>query len=204
MHQSADPKSLFSAIHTQATGELMQLMDGFYSNIEDGLFELAYSNEDQVQQRRVVELMRELRFRRQHLLKTFGKRIKATGQEWLHGPETSGDRTDERLIASEMASKCSSHFGPVLKSIAERTAHATQRDVSRKTLPLAPEEVSFQFVMSCRSVQFDKYSIATVQSLFGRFVLDRLGGVYGRINTELEEAGYYTMAELDQLSVSSA
>ena len=58
--------------------------------------------------------------------------------------------------------------------------------------------------MSCRSVQFDKYSIATVQSLFGRFVLDRLGGVYGRINTELEEAGYYTMAELDQLSVSSA
>lgn len=204
MQQSVDPKSLFGAIHTQATGELMQLMDGFYFNIEDGLFELAYSNEDQVQQRRVVELMRELRFRRQHLLKTFGKRIKAAGQGWLSAGASTPEQIDEWLIAGEMSGKCAAHFGPVLQSIAERTANATERDVERRALPLSPEEVSFHFVMSCRSVQFDKYSIATVQSLFCRFVLDRLGGIYGRINSDLEDAGFYTMAELDELAVSTA
>ncbi len=204
MQQSGDPKSLFGAIHTHVTGELMQLMEGFYSNIEDGLFELAYANDDQVQQRRVVELMRELRFRRQHLLKTFAKRVKSAGQHWLSAPDQSADRIEERLLANEMAAKCAAHFGPVMQSIAERTAHATHREVDRRLLPVSPEEVAFHFVMTCRSVQFDKYSIATVQSLFARFVLDRLGGVYGRINTDLEDAGYYTMAELDQLTVSTA
>ncbi len=199
-----DPNKLFAAIHTHVSGELMQLMDGFYSNIEDGLFELAYRNNDQTQQRQVVELMRELRFRRKQLLRTFGKRVKSAGQGWLgeydHGPEL----IEERMIANEMAAKCTSHFGPVLQSIAERTAHATQREVQKKDLPPSPEEVSYHFVMSCRSVRFDKVSVETVQSLFGRFVLDRLGAVYGRVNFELEEAGFCTFAEQSDEAIPSS
>ena len=196
-----DPNRLFAAIHTHVSGELMQLMNGFYSNIEDGLFELAYTNKDQMQQRQVVELMRELRFRRKQLLKTFGKRIQTAGQGWLGEYDTGTELIEERVIANEMAAKCSSHFGHVLQSVAERTSHATNREVTKSQLPPSPEEVSYHFVMSCRSVRFDHYTVDTVQSLFGRFVLDRLGAVYGRINNELEDAGYLTIQESQAIEI---
>jgi uncharacterized protein DUF1631 len=199
-----DPNKLFARIHTHATGELTQLMNGFYHNIEDGLFELAYSNPDQMQQRHVVELMRELRFRRKQLLRTFGKRVQKSGQGWFGDYDSGPEMIEERMMANEIAAKCSSHFGPVLQSIAERTSHATNREVSRRGLPPSPEEVSYHFVMSCRSVKFDKYSVATVQSLFSRFVLDRLGAVYGQINYELEQAGYVTQAELADVAMPTS
>lgn len=34
MQQPVDPKDLFTRLHGMATKELLQLMDGFYSNIE--------------------------------------------------------------------------------------------------------------------------------------------------------------------------
>ena len=199
-----EANKVFAAVHTQVTGELMQLMNGFYHNIEDGLFELAYTNQDQMQQRHLVELMRELRFRRKQLLRTFGKRVHNSSPAWL-GPYDAGpELIEERMIANEMAAKCGAHFGPVLQTIAERTAHATARDVHRKDLPISPEAVSYHFVMSCRSVKFDKYSVATVQGLFQRFVLDRLGALYGRVNYELEEGGYRTQVETGNTAMLSS
>ena len=88
MLQPVDPKNLLSTMHFQARGELMRLMDGFYSNIEDGLFEHAFNNDSADQQRQTVELMRELRFRREHLLKTFGKRMKNAVQAWFGDDQT--------------------------------------------------------------------------------------------------------------------
>lgn len=203
MQQALDPKNLFSALHYQVTGELLQLMDGFYSNIEDGLFELAYANDNPIQQRHVVELMRELRFRRKHLIKTFGKRMQASAKGWMLAVQQQ-EYIEERMLANGMAQKCASHFSGLLQSIAERTAHASQREVKRSTLPISPEEISYQFVMSCRSVKFDKYSIETVQSLFSRFVLDRLGHIYGSVNTHLQEAGYLTASQMEMQALSTA
>ena len=199
-----DPVKLFDGIHTHVTGELMQLMDGFYHNIEDGLFELAYANPDQAHQRHVVELMRELRFRRDHLLKTFGKRMGQAGQGWYRELLSGKDHKEEYRQARELAAKSSAHFGPVLRTIAERVGHATSRDVDRRTLPISPEQISLHFVMSCRSVKFDHYSINTVQDLFGRFVLDRMGASYGRINADLSHAGLCSKEELQELTVLSS
>ena len=42
MGQATEPRNLFNAMHHRMTGELLHLMDGFYSNIEDGLFELRF------------------------------------------------------------------------------------------------------------------------------------------------------------------
>lgn len=204
MAKTVDPKNLMSALHYQATGELMRLMDGFYSNIEDGLFEMAYSSGDQNRQRHIIELMRELRFRREHLVKTFGKRLQRSAKAWLGGDMMETEYLEERQVADSMAARCVTHFHGLLQTIAERVSHATGRDVEREYLPLGPEEISYQFVMSCRSVEFDQESIRTVQDLFHRFVLERLGGVYGSMNMQLEEAGYRTHAELEQLSASTA
>ncbi len=186
---------LFAGIHTHATRELTRLMDGFYHNVEDGLFEMAYANQDQAQQRHAVELMRELRSRRKQLLHTFKKRIQTSGQAWMGTPADGPELMEERMMANDMAGKCSAHFGSVLQTIAERTSHATQRQVARTSLPISPEEVSYGFLLSCRSVKFEKEAVEMVQSLFGRFVLDRLGSMYGQVNLTLEGAGCLTQAE---------
>lgn len=204
MQHSVDPRNLFSALHFEATGELLQLMDGFYSNIEDGLFELAYANDDQIQQRHVIELMRELRFRRKNLVKTFGKRMQTAARSWINEEDDEGpENREERLLANQMAEKCASHFGVLLQNIAERTAHAADRDMDKVAIPVSPQQIAYHFVMSCRTLKFDKYSIETVQTLFARFVLDRLGSVYGKINARLEEAGYLTLQELDSIAMHS-
>ena len=36
MDQQYDPGNVFAAMHHRVTGELLRLMDGLYSNIEDG------------------------------------------------------------------------------------------------------------------------------------------------------------------------
>ena len=51
MDQQFDPGNVFTAMHHRVTGELLHLMDGLYSNIEDGLFELAYRTREDAQKR---------------------------------------------------------------------------------------------------------------------------------------------------------
>ena len=203
MQKGGDPRNMLSALFYEAAGELTKLMDGFYSNIEDGLFELAYANNDGEHQKRVIELMRELRFRREHLMGTFMKRVQKGTESWLSESD-SVEYLEEQLQAEQIASRCSGHFGFLLQSIAERMAHAASRDADRESLPISPEQISYHFVMSCRNVQFDKDSVEVVQDLFHRFVLDRLGGIYGVMNSKLEEAGFLTVRELEGLAATSA
>ena len=204
MQQNVDPRKLLGAMHFQASGELMRLLDGFFSNIEDGLFELAYSNSDGSQQRKTIELMREMRIRREHLLKNFGKRMQRSVHTWFDEDLTSTEYLEERADADRLAARCSGHFGFLLQAIAERVAHATDRDMDRKSVPVSPEEISYHFIMTCRSLKVDRETVGLVQELFHRFVLDRLGSIYGPINQQLQDAGYCTVTELQKNNVSIA
>ena len=204
MQSNVDPKNLLGAMHFQATGELMRLMDGFYSNLEDGLFELAYASEDGVMQRSTVDLMRELRFRREHLLKTFGKRLQNAASHW-YAEDDSDMYLEERTRSDLIASRCSSHFAGLLQAISERITNGCRIEMDRSGVPLGPEQVSYHFVMTCRSLELSNEAIGMVQDLFHRFVLDRLGGIYGEINRQLREAGFLSNAEIqeaDQVSTA--
>src|SRR5262245_65468515 len=83
-----DSESVLNALHHNVTGELLRLIDGFYSNIEDGLFELAYRTGDEGQRRRCFDLMRELRFRRTGLVKAFARSIVRFRGLWLDQNES--------------------------------------------------------------------------------------------------------------------
>ncbi|MEM7079813.1 MAG: DUF1631 family protein [Pseudomonadota bacterium] len=203
MRSNEDPCEFFNGLHARAATDLLRLMDGFYSNIEDGLFEMAYANDDPQFQRRTVELMRELRFRRKHLLQTFGKRVQFAATAWAQGQEIELRDNDETHQAQRMAAKCNAHFGVLLQAIAERCAHATDCNVSRTTLPFSPLQISLHFIRSCRTVDFDDKAVELVESLFQRFVLDRLGAMYGAMNQALEVHGYCTMDQLDKLLYST-
>ena len=199
MDRSLDPRNTFAAVHQQVTAELLHLMDGFYSNIEDGLFELAFRDGDESKQRHCFELMREMRFRRTNLVKTFAKRMERGVTDWFYQAPVAADKASDTFVeqASAMAEKCQSHFYALLQSIAERATHATGQSTDVANLPIGPARIAHCFLISCRSLKFDDDSIATVQELFGRFILDRLGSVYGQCNQRLERAGYATAKDLE-------
>ncbi len=200
MGQSTDPRNLFSAMHHRMTGELLHLMDGFYSNIEDGLFELAFRNDSHAQRKRCFDLMREMRYRRTSLVQTFAKRMQRAGDAWMGDRHLPAQNPQLRTSAKAMAEKCHSHFGPLLRCIRERAAYGSDQDVDTLQLPISPFQVSYQFLASCQSLDFDRDALEIVQNLFARFVLDRMGGIYGDCNRTLEDAGFYNLEEKNLVS----
>lgn len=201
MRTAKDVRAAFNALHHNVTGELLRLIDGFYSNIEDGLFELAYRTNDDGQRRRCFDLMRELRFRRTGLVKAFARNLDRYRTLWFDidtsaGPEASTGKELDDLVL-RMAEKSTSHFSGVLSCIAERAEIATGRAFAGPyDLPISPLRIARAFVVSCRSLKFDHASIEIVQDLFSRFVLDSLGGIYGHCNLRLQDDGFATADEL--------
>jgi len=201
LRTAKDHRATFNALHHNVTGELLRLIDGFYSNIEDGLFELAYRTGDDGQRRRCFDLMRELRFRRTALVKGFARNLDRYRPLWFEGDgehdadAATGKELDALIM--RMAEKSSAHFSGVLNCIAERAEIATGRAFAgTRELPISPQRIARAFVLSCRSLKFDHASIEIVQDLFSRFVLDSLGGIYGHCNLRLQDEGYATADEL--------
>lgn len=194
MERETDVAGVFAALHDDATDALLHLVDGFYFNIEDGLFELAFRSHEESERRRCFDLMRELRFRKDTLIKHFANSMRKLGKGWVQ-PDVSivgsGLPADLQKLIDRMAEKSGSHFSGVLEMIALRMGSATGREQVQATdLPLSPRSISQAFVLSCRSLKLDSASIDIVQELFGRFVLDRLGTIYGECNLALETAGF--------------
>ncbi len=187
MNRSVDHECLqtLQMLHRQVTAEVARLMEGFYSNLEDGLFELAYRDSDSTYQGYCFNLMRELRFRRQLLMETFTRRMHDGAAAWMEDVDLAGDDTELNAIALAMSRKCSAHFGTLLRSIIDRATDMTGRPLDLASLPIGPYQVARHFVQSCHLIEFDKASIEVVQELFLRFVLDRLGTAYGQCNQVL-------------------
>jgi hypothetical protein len=202
MNSQIDPRQALSDVHRRVTGELLHLMDGLYSNIEDGLFELAYRTDHEAQQRRCFDLMREMRFQRSRVVQNFARRLKSGFEGWLRGDVSDGSAGD--ALAERMARKCTSHFGGVLQALTERCSDAVGRETSRTELPIGPLHVACSFIASMKALRFDDHAIEIVEDLFNRFVLERLGPVYGECNLKLEQAGFCTAEELAQLARARA
>jgi hypothetical protein len=198
---------VFAALHHEVTSELLRLLDGFYSNIEDGLFELAYRTGEDGQRRRCFDLMRELRFRRAGLVKNFARAMDRYRELWIDATDPEAELSgadDLRALVLKMAEKTNAHFSGVLNTIAERAEIAGARPFDKHAdLPISPRRIAQAFVHSCRSLRLDQGSIEIVQELFSRFVLDGLGNVYGACNLRLQDEGYLTSDELGFVSSAS-
>jgi len=202
MQTGGDSQNVLNVLLTEALKKITQLMEGFYRNTEDGLFEIAYASEDGSQRQNIVKLMRELRFQRDHLMKSFDDRLVGGLDEWLGGSDENR-YPEEHQQATYIAQRCASHFSFVLQSIAERIAHGAGRIADRNVMPVSPQQISYHFIMSCRSIQFEPNEAKIVEDLFHRFVLDKLGDIYGSINHKLIEAGYLTLKDREGFSVST-
>jgi len=197
MDQQYDPENVFTRMHHRVTGELLRLLDGLYSNIEDSLFELATRARTESQQRHCFELMRELRYRRSRATQQFARGMQGSLQLWFAGgPETEEVTQTHHEMARRMSEKCSAHFANLLQTLAERTADATGREFETAALPIGPYQIARKFIQSMSALEFDDTAIEVVQHLFSRFVLDRLGPIYGECNHELDRAGFLTARDL--------
>ena len=200
MAVASDPRVTLSELHRQTTTDVLRLVEGLYSNIEDGLFELADRGGGHQRRERCFNLMRELRFRRSYLQQNFTKTLHSLRGYWfideLWEPDFSdlGPEFDKRLEL--LTAKSAAHFTGLLTLVAERArdAGACQAKAPPQ-LPLAPLAISQSFVQSCRTLRMDSESIELVLALFARFVLDRLGQVYAGCNEHLRTAGYRTDEE---------
>ncbi len=186
MNRSVDRAHL-EMLHRQVTTEVTRLMEGFYSNLEDGLFELAYRDSDTTYQEYCFNLMRELRFRRPALMDTFTRRMNDGLVAWFVDERQEPESRELSQIALQMSMKCSNHFSGLLSNIIRRSAGVTDHPIHLANLPIGPYQVARHFVESCHSIEFDTHSIGVVQELFTRFVLDRLGTAYGKFNQMLPD-----------------
>jgi len=187
MDRSVDPHRPILTMHDLVTEEVTGLMEGFYSNLEDGLFELAYRNTDPEYQRYCFELMRELRYRRPLLMSTFTASLQDAVGQWFAADVDASPVLEPELesLADSMSRKCIAHFSGLLGVLSRRATEITGVSHALETLPIGPVQISRHFVSSCRRIEFEPSSILVVRELFLRFVLDRLGSVYGRCNQGL-------------------
>jgi hypothetical protein len=125
--------------------------------------------------------------------------------QWFR-PEAVREEFDHETAqrAGRMAERCTAHFGGVLRNLIERAAFALDLEPDALRLPIGPRQIAGNFLMTMRALRFDEQSIEIVQELFGRFVLDRLGQVYGDCNTRMQDAGFLTQAELESLNRARA
>jgi hypothetical protein len=194
MVRTIDPHRSLVAMHDLVIGEVTGLMEGFYSNLEDGLFELAYRNKQADYHRFCFEMMRELRHRRPQLMETFTECLRTAVNDWYAdergramGHEKDAAQLEPELeeLADSMSRKCMAHFNGLLSLLSTQIASITGQSCAPEQLPIGPASIARQFVLSCRRLEFAPESIVVVRELFLRFVLDRLGSVYGRCNQSL-------------------
>jgi hypothetical protein len=189
---AADGQTVASELHQCITNGLLSLMDGLYTNVEDCLFEVAYRNDDVAAQRRCFDLMRDLRYRRAGLMKIFAAGIEDNVACWFDPATQLGERDPATVaMATAMAHRCNTHFRVLLGELAERTGCE-----AGASLPIAPEQIAYHFVRSLRALEFDAAAIVIVRDLFTRFVLDRLGTLYGACNRKLAHAAYVGASEI--------
>ena len=199
---ATDSRATLVELHRYTIHEVLILVEGLYSNIDDGLFELADRDPEGVRRERCFNLMREMRFRRNSLVRNFTVSMQSLSRFWFVDESwepivltKSDDLTDQ---ITSLTGKADSHFSGLLRMITERACHATNVDSKAlQELPIGPSAISQSFVLSCRSLRMDDESIDLVLHLFSRFVLDRLGQVYARANSMLRDASYLTLGELE-------
>jgi hypothetical protein len=195
---SDDVRNTFASVHHQVIAELLHLLDGFFLNLEYGLFELADRLDDEAVRTRCFNLMREMRLQRPKILRTFTRLSEADQDRWIDAP--AAPEEDEALYreARTLARTDAVHLRPVLHAIAARTAYATDRHAAEVRLPISPARITYNFLRSCRLLENDETFAGMVNELFRRFVLDRLGTIYGRCNDRLGAAGYEPVLESEQ------
>lgn len=186
-------RELLTTIHQMVTSELLYLLDGLYTNLEDGLFENFTRHAEGEAHRAAV--MQEMLSKRGVLIRRFENEMRAGVASWFQRDRDSQPETEINATARRVSNKSWAHYSRVLKLIAERCARALEVDMKAIDLPVGPYHISRAFVTSCQDFSLSKRDREIINQMFDRHILHRLGAVYGECNQVLKDAGLLTERE---------
>lgn len=180
----------FGDLHRQTVEALLSLLDGFHENLEYAVLELAERQDEAVGSRYVV-FLQALRKHRDALSEEFAHRVASDVRWWTDEPDEPLEPVHESLEAeAKSLAGRAGHFSPAIDAVVQRTATATGRPPVAVQIPIAPQRLAYHFLTACTQLQPDPALTTMLGELFGRFVLDGLGPIYGCCNSQLEKAGF--------------
>ncbi len=188
--------------------QLATLLEGLFNNIDDALFEMADRSRSDADQHLYFESMRELRLKRQEIAKAFAREYAAGFEASFRAAakasvelETDYDNlgmldNDELEISVAVAgitSKVTSQYSLLIMQLTKRLDHlAGEIEVSERSNPMGPEQLSQVFVNALASADLDIKVRIILLKLFERFVMERLTSFYTDANQMLADAGVLT------------
>lgn len=181
-------------LYRASVQQVISLLDGALSNLEDCLFEIAYISDEPDIHKRCFNLMRELRMHQDNLRRGYARLLLRHLDSWYQFgghyafPPGREDTDELKAEAARLSARAQSHLSPPIGAlesvlttrIAEWHTASGSVDVETVVFPLAPQSLTLAFLESTRALDLDPGQRALLLQLFRRYVLDRLGSVIPR------------------------
>ncbi len=180
MSEQQVPTVIYAAQKLIVDGVRARLL-GLLVNADDALFELAARCSQDVDRKRCFDLARLLRQQRSELIEHFCRAMNRADRLWarrdfrIHAADPSW--LDARLLSTHVRT----HFSPLLSAVAANVGRLLEVEVDDPdALPFSPTCVGAAYLES-RSMVSDICPEAApyLDGLFVRYVVDRLGSIYG-------------------------
>ena len=201
------PPVLQAFRHT-AKAQITSLLQGLFDNTDDALFELADRAQSDGQQEMYFDSMRHLRLHRQDLAKEFLQSFsdhfislvqaeKEPAEELFTQEDEDAEYTlveqddlEMTVAVSGIVSKVTSQHSLSIMQLTKRLAAIlAPRDFSERANPVGPHVLSKLFADALDSLDINIRVRIIIMKMFERFVMERMGPVYEKLNAQLIKAG---------------
>lgn len=154
---------------------------GLLVNADDALFELAARCVHDDDRRRCFDLARALRQHRNGLIENFCRAMNRADRMWLKRDFRAHMDDQAWIEARRLGNNVRLHFGPLLSSVAAHVGRLLDVDIEDpEALPISPTCVGAAYLESrAQIVAEHPEAAAYMDGLFVRYVVDRLGRLYG-------------------------
>ncbi len=188
---SSPTQAHFEQVHETAQERVGALLSGMFDSAQDALFELAERSDDAEEHRACFDLARDLHQTkdafRARFLQAFGRAKRIWAARLFEVKSTDQDL----WRAQALSDKTSAHFSVLLAEISKRVSELLECDVpAPDALPISPVWVVRCYFEALAEFTEDKKTRQFLNTLFVRFVVDRLGPVYGEVYTQLGEPSH--------------
>ena len=188
MHEQPIPDVIYAAHRWVVDGVVLHL-DGLLVNADDALFELAGRSAEEFDQRRCFDLARQLRARRDQIIGGYRNVMERGRRVWALRDFRARQSDVAWEHARTLGAKAQIHFAPLLGVLTAQFSNLLDCTVeSVEALPISPAWVANGYLESRREAGFSAAATLFLDRLFVRYVVDRLGSVYGEVHGMLDAA----------------
>ena len=189
MIQELPIPDVIHAAHRWVVDGVVLRLEGLLINADDALFEMATLSTEEFDQRRCFDLARQLRLQRDQIIGGYRHVMDRGRRVWALRDFRSRSSDAAWEHARNLGAKAQTHFAPLLNVLARDFSDLLECPVdSFDLLPISPTWIANGYIEARREAGFSAAATLFLDRLFVRYVVDRLGGVYGEVHGMLETA----------------